>query len=77
MSESHLRAILKCWMTHYNRGRPHSALGPGVPDPPPERAVVPRSEFRHRLAADALVMVKSVLGGLHHEYWLATARAST
>lgn len=33
MSEAHLRAILKCWVTHYNGGRPHSALGPGVPDP--------------------------------------------
>ena len=29
VSEAHLRAILKCWERHYNRGRPHSALGPG------------------------------------------------
>ena len=75
VSEGHLRAILKCWVTHYNRGRPHSALGPGVPDPPQELAVIPRSEFRHRLAAGALVLAKSVLGGLHHEYSLATVRA--
>jgi putative transposase len=33
VSEAHLRAILKCWVRHYNGGRPHSALGPGVPDP--------------------------------------------
>src|SRR5437867_1570287 len=72
MSDAHLRAILKCWVTHYNRGRPHSALGPGVPDPPQESAVVPKAESRHRLAAGALVLVKSVLGGLHHEYSLAT-----
>jgi transposase InsO family protein len=35
ISESHLVFILKCWIPHYNSGRPHMALGPGVPDPPP------------------------------------------
>ena len=75
VSESHLRAILKCWVTHYNRGRPHSSLGPGVPGPPPERAVVPRSKVRHRLAANALILARSVLGGLHHEYWIVTSPA--
>jgi transposase InsO family protein len=34
LSESHLRSILKSWIPHYNRARPHMALGPGVPDPP-------------------------------------------
>ena len=34
LSEVHLRSILKVWVEHYNRGRPHSRLGPGVPDPP-------------------------------------------
>ena len=24
--------ILKQWMAHYNRGRPHASLGPGIPD---------------------------------------------
>jgi hypothetical protein len=75
MSEIHLRSILKAWVTHYNRGRPHSALGPGVPDPPQEIALVPKFNSRHRLAAGALVLAKSVLGGLHHEYSLATAPA--
>jgi len=28
----HLRGILKGWATHYNKGRPHSGLGPGIPD---------------------------------------------
>src|SRR5215471_11604746 len=32
LSARHLRAILGEWVAHYNRGRPHSALGPGVPD---------------------------------------------
>ncbi len=76
MSEAHLRAILKCWVTHYNGGRPHSALGPGVPDPPEKWEVIPKVETRHRLPAEALVLVKSVLGGLHHEYSLAAAPAS-
>ncbi len=76
MSEAHLRAILKCWVTHYNGGRPHSALGPGVPDPPENDAVVAKLATRHRLAAGALVLVKSILGGLHHEYSLAAAPVS-
>jgi transposase InsO family protein len=76
VSEAHLRSILKSWVEHYNGGRPHSMLGPGVPDPPRGVAVVPKSESRHRLAADALVLAKAVLGGLHHEYSIATVSAS-
>ena len=34
LSEAHLRLLLKSWIGHYNRGRAHMALGPGVPDPP-------------------------------------------
>jgi putative transposase len=30
LSASHLRSILKSWTEHYNRGRPHMFLGPGV-----------------------------------------------
>ena len=76
MSEAHLRAILRCWATHYNRGRPHSALGPGVPDPPGKLEVIPKRESRHRLAADAFVLARSVLGGLHHEYSLGRVQSS-
>ncbi len=76
MSDGHLRSILKSWVEHYDRGRPHSSLGPGVPDPPQELARIRKSESRHRLAAGALVCAKSVLAGLHHEYLLATAPAS-
>lgn len=77
LSEAHLRSILKSWVEHYNRGRPHSALGRGVPDPPQAAAaVVPKSDSRHRLAAGRLVLAESVLGGLHHEYALAVAPAT-
>ena len=76
LSEAHLRSILREWVTHYNRGRPHSALGPGVPDPPKKHALIPKREDRHRLAADALVLVKSIISGLHHEYSLGTEQSS-
>ena len=77
ISEAHLRSILREWVSHYNGGRPHGALGPGVPDPPHGAAQVPQSECRHRLAAGALVRAKSVLGGLHHEYSITGAPASS
>ena len=79
MSEAHLRSILRRWVAHYNSGRPHSALGPGVPDPPQQsgRVRVPKLERRHRLAASALVLARSLLEGLHHEYSLAPLPAST
>jgi transposase InsO family protein len=32
LGERHLRRILKEWVTHYNQGRPHSSLGPGIPN---------------------------------------------
>jgi hypothetical protein len=73
MSEKHLRAILAEWVTHYNGARVHKALGPGVPDPPKDIVPMTRSESRHRLAAGTLVLAKSVLNGLHHEYSLAIA----
>jgi transposase InsO family protein len=76
MSEGHLRSILKSWVEHYNRGRPHSSLGPGVPDPPQQLALMLKSESRHRLARGTLVLAKSVLAGLHHEYLLVAPPAS-
>jgi putative transposase len=76
LSESHLRSILKSWIPHYNSGRPHMALGPGVPDPPATMRVKLRSRSRHRLREDVAVRANSVLGGLHHEYFLAPRAAS-
>ena len=75
MSEAHLRSILREWMIHYNGGRPHSALGPGAPGPPREAARVSKLESRPPLTADPIVLAKSVLGGLHHEYRIAVAPA--
>jgi putative transposase len=70
MSEGHLRSILREWVAHYNGGRPHSALGPGVPGPPAGSARTSKAEPRCRWTPGALVRAKSVLGGLHHEYSL-------
>ena len=73
LSQTHLRSILKTWAEHYNKGRPHSFLGPGIPDPPGRLELADRSELRHRLDGNTSVRVKSVLGGLHHEYSLEPA----
>ena len=66
--ERHLRQILKHWGAHYNHGRAHMSLGPGIPNslhrPPP------LSGHRHQLPADYVVGSKAILGGLHHKYWL-------
>jgi putative transposase len=68
LSETHLRAILRSWVGHYNRGRPHMALGPGVPDPPSMPALGGIHPSPDRTGAPLAVLAKSVLGGLHHEY---------
>jgi putative transposase len=33
LNERHLRRILEEWVAHYNKGRPHSSSGPGIPEP--------------------------------------------
>jgi putative transposase len=68
LNEGHVRQILKNWMTHYNRGRPHSSLGPGIPE-----AIGPKVERqaqRHRIPDGHRIEVRPILGGLHHEYQL-------
>jgi transposase InsO family protein len=70
LSEAHLRSILREWVAHYNGGRPHSSLGPGVPGPPAGSARTSKAEPRCRWTSGVLVRARSVLGGLHHEYSL-------
>jgi len=69
ITESHLRCITTNWVAHYNRGRPHSSIGPGVPDPPSDLPV-PTQIHRHRISNHLKVVNRPVLGGLHHEYGL-------
>lgn len=72
LGEKHLRRILGEWVIHYNQGRPHSSLGPGIPEAQ-ETPSVPINLTRHRLPNDATVTSTKILGGLHHEYRLETA----
>jgi transposase InsO family protein len=69
MTERHLRAILREWISHYNRGRPHTSLGPGIPERPPATDAIGKSGG-HRLLAGYRVAATAILGGLHHEYRL-------
>jgi transposase InsO family protein len=75
LSESHLRCILKSWIPHYNTGRPHMALGPGVPDPPLAHLEHLPPKSHHRRGESYTVRAHPILGGLHHEYLLAPAYA--
>jgi putative transposase len=68
LSEGHLSKVLASWMAHYNRGRPHSALGPGIPDP--RLADLRVKPCGHRLPVGHRVVATPILGGLHREYSL-------
>jgi transposase InsO family protein len=70
LNERHLRRSLQGWITHYNKGRPHSSLGPGFPEKTMDRPLPQPRTHRHRLPRDCEIRVMDVLGGLHHEYWL-------
>jgi putative transposase len=69
LNERHVLRILKEWVAHYNQGRPHSGLGPGIPVPV-EAFAITRNRHRHQLAHDCKVVGRPILGGLHHEYRL-------
>ena len=73
LNERHLKMTLKEWGLHYNRGRPHSSLGPGIPEPNQDSILA--SDHRHKLPAGYRVVKTSVLGGLHHEYRLVKEAA--
>jgi putative transposase len=76
LSEKHLRKTLREWVSHYNHGRPHSALGPGIPTDTKARLrrFSPHTR-RHELPADSRITTREVLGGLHHEYELGRTAA--
>ena len=68
LGERHLKKILNSWIPHFNHARVHMSLGPGIPVP--LKPSPPEGEHRHRLPANHVVRSKTVVGGLHHEYWL-------
>jgi putative transposase len=66
LSWRHLQRVLKTYVDHYNRQRPHRVLGLGVPDP---RDGAGRAST---CAPDRIeVKRRDRLGGLLHEYELA------
>ena len=69
LSEHYLRYILKESVPHYNTGRPHMALGPGIPQPLPPLPM-PLHTHRHQLPAHVHVVAHPILGGLHYKYRL-------
>ncbi len=74
LTENHLRRVLSAWVQHYNAGRPHMSLGPGIPQPP---ASLPASlcEHRHRWPKQYRVVACPILGGWHHDYRLVPKAA--
>lgn len=71
LNEQHLRRILAEWVSHYNRGRPHASLGPGIPDGPR----LASGSTGHQLPHGHRVAAVPILGGLHHEYRLESDAA--
>jgi transposase InsO family protein len=72
LNEKHLRRLLMQWVRHYNSGRPHSSVGPGIPEryPTDKRR---RCNRRARVAVydrhnNSELVARPILGGLHHEY---------
>ena len=59
--------ILREWVTHYNRGRPHASLGPGFPI---RHRTDPAEAHRSSPPRTSRVVATPILGGLHHEYRL-------
>jgi putative transposase len=72
LNERHLRQILTEWVRHYNRGRPHSSLGPGIPEPSASTA---SQAIGYDLPQGHRVAAKPILAGLHHEYRLERVAA--
>ena len=69
LTENHLRCMVAEWVQHYNEGRPHMSLGPGMPQPSVSLPV-PLQAHRHRIPEPQRVVARPVLGGLHHDYRL-------
>jgi len=69
MSERYVRSTLREWVRHYNRGRPHASLGPGIPEGSMVATVV-REPAGSSVPAGCRVVAAPILSGLHHEYRL-------
>jgi transposase InsO family protein len=63
VGRGHLEQILRVYVQHYNRHRPHRALGLEAPDPP--------TEVNDAKDRQGKVRRRDLFGGLLHEYWRA------
>jgi putative transposase len=61
IGRSHLEQVLRVYIQHYNRHRPHRALQLQAPDRPAQLTVVGQGQ-------DGAVLRRDLLGGLLHEY---------
>jgi putative transposase len=75
LTEAGLRGLLREWVGHYNRTRPHSAKGPGLPEAA-TGLPAPAQTQRHRLPSGYGVKATPILGGLHHDYRLDVPSAA-
>ena len=71
LSACHLKRTLREWLEHYNTGRPHQSLGPGIPDQGKQK--LPTNNRTRTISKARQIIAKSILGGLHHEYGWADA----
>jgi putative transposase len=69
----YLRRLLREWVRHYDTGRPHRSLGPGIPEQTHHRAD-PHKRADEPCRASR-VIAKPILGGFHHEYRWENAAA--
>ncbi len=77
-NECHLRRTLKEWITHYNRQRPHAALGMGVPDAPTAAPPQPVTAWRRPIASSRAQFLRVCITsagwiGLRREFLQRTA----
>jgi putative transposase len=72
LNERHLRSVLQEWVAHYNQGRPHASLGPGIPNVPLDKLAPAHG---HRIPDGHRVVAAPILAGLHHEYRLESLAA--
>ena len=60
VGRGHLEQVLRVYVQHYNRHRPHRALGLEAPDPP--------TELNDAKDRQGKVRRRDLFGGLLHEY---------
>jgi putative transposase len=60
INEDHVRWTMKQWAAHYNKSRPHSSLGPGIPDTNFQKIALQSN--RHCIPKDHRVAVTPILG---------------